>query len=543
MPPRAPRTSLAGRVAIAIALFVAAAFVANLVHHLLASTLCCGDDAFIAVAAKNLATGRGYASSYGGLTGSADVVRFDPRITTGPTLVVPAAAAIRVLGHRYWVPGATALALSLLLLAGVLAHLAAGAGGPRRWAPAVVVAILVVNLVTLGHYEHWTTLLGEVPALLLIFLGVLRCCDRRGRWRDQVTGGLLLGAAVATKTLAALAVPPVLALLVLAPPGRGAPAAGLPAGHATAAAGRRRLGRGIRAAVVVLAATAVPLLLFEAFKVADLGPAGYLESKRAGAAAFRAGPGSGLGQLLAGGVGPHVRATAARNWQALEEYFGAAGPPLALFVALALGLSARRRWAGRDDPVPLVLAAIAAAHLLWWLPLAGAARVRYALMGLGIGCLGAVFDLFRGTWSARKAALACALAAALLPRAADLATAMPRRPWFEASPRTASMLATARFLAEEREDRSIAADWWASGVDMEYLLPGTGNLVSHLSLAERGDPPVLFLENAKWIDLPPGVRARWQGSLARRGAELVFERAPYRVYAAPPLHRAGRDGS
>jgi hypothetical protein len=105
------------------------------------------------------------------------------------------------------------------------------------------------------------------------------------------------------------------------------------------------------------------------------------------------------------------------------------------------------------------------------------------------------------------------------------------------------MLETARFLEAERRDRMIAADWWATGADLEYLLEGTGNLVSHLSLERRGRPPVLFLENAQWIDLPPGIRERWDAALARSGAELAFESPPYRVYAAPPLVASEPPGS
>ena len=69
------------------------------------------DDAFIATAAKNLAMGAGYSSSYHGID------RFDPEISTGPVIVLPTALLIRLLGNEYWVPG---LAITLLIWATLL---------------------------------------------------------------------------------------------------------------------------------------------------------------------------------------------------------------------------------------------------------------------------------------------------------------------------------------------------------------------------------------------------------------------------------------
>lgn len=507
----------------ALAALVATAFAVLLVHHLLAGTLCCADDAFLAVAAKNLAIGEGYTSSYApGPQGDTGLVRFDPLISTGPALILPAAAAIRILGNRYWVPGAVALAIDLLLLAAIFLHLAAATREPRRWAPAVAVGLVALLLGTLGHLPQWYALLGEIPALLLLCLGVLRTLDARGRRRDLALGGVLLGLAYLTKALALMAVPVVLAFIVLAPAG--------------GAAGRKRLS----AAAVVLAAFLVPALLFEAAKLADLGAAGYGEAKRAEAVFLESSPGSGLRGLAQGDPIAYVHETGAGNLRALTDYFGTDWPLVAGLGALGLGLAARGRWTGREARAPLVVIAIAAAYAAWWLPLSGAARIRYLLIGIGLACLGVVLDLFWGPWSGRKTALACALAAALLPRMVYLPTLAPHPPWFQPGPRTAAMLEAVQFLEAERPGRVLAADWWAAGVDVEYLLEGSGNVVSHLSLERRGWPPVLFVENAQWIDLPQGVRERWEAALDRSGAVLAFERPPYRIYAAPPLARPVR---
>ena len=512
-------------VPVAGALLVSALFGLNLAHHAVAGTLCCADDAFTAVAAKNLATGQGYASSYAPAPdGALSLVPFDPLITTGPVLVVPAALGVFVFGNQYWVPGAAAVAVHLLLLAAVFVHLGRTEGGDRRWAAAVVLAVVALNLATLGHYEQWYTLLGEVAALLLLCLAVLWSLDgdrRRGRY---AMAGLLVGLACLAKLLALLALPVVLASVALHAARSQREPSSFP-----------RLARGLGAAIVAFACFCLPLALFEAGKLADLGLQGYLENKERAAWQMKASPGSGLTDLADGATLARLRETTLRNWRALTAFFGAAWPAASYLAALALGLAARGRWTGRDSAAPLALTGIAAVYAAWWLSISGGARVRYLLIGLGVWCLGVVLDLVRGPGSVRKALLACAFALALLPRVTFASAALPRWPLFEASPRTEAMLETARFLEAERQGRRIAADWWATGVDMEYLLPGTGNLVSHLSLDREAPSPVLLVENAQWIDLSPGLRERWDAAVTDLGAELELERPPYRVYAAPPL--------
>lgn len=539
-PPSAARWRAAGIAAlIATAALASALFAANLVDHLLAASLCCADDAFIAVAAKNLATGRGFSSSYHpARDGDNTLRRFDPAITTGPGLVVPAAAAIRVFGNRYWVPGAVVVSLNLLLLGLIGWRLAAAAAVPWRWVPAVVVGIAALNVLTVGNYEHWYALLGEIPAMLLLCLAVLWSFLGGQTWRRPAGGGLLLGWAGQVKTLALLAHPVVLVAIALFGT-RGAAAEPENEGRRPSSGGRVR--RGLRAACVAAAFAAVPTLTFEAFKLADLGWEGYRQMKAEEARFMETSRQSGLSALFEAHPVDRVRAIGAHNWQNLTAYFRTPWAAAAFLVAIGLGLGARRRWLGRDSPIPLVLTAMAAAYAAWWLSLSQGGRIRYLLIGLGLWCFGFVFDLFVGPFSLRKLALALAFCAAVLPKTENLDWILPPRPVFRPSPRTAAMLEARQFLEDHRDGRVIAADWWATGVDMEYLLAGSVNLVDHRSLAQLDAPRVLFFENARWIDLPQGVRDRWQEALERYGAAPAFERAPYRIYAVPPLSEEPRE--
>src|SRR5687767_14443995 len=63
--------------------------------------LCCADDSAIAIVAKNLALGHGYATSLQH-RGTPGLHAFDFGISTGPALIVPASVLIRVFGNQPW---------------------------------------------------------------------------------------------------------------------------------------------------------------------------------------------------------------------------------------------------------------------------------------------------------------------------------------------------------------------------------------------------------------------------------------------------------
>jgi hypothetical protein len=501
---------------LAAVLLVGSLFVANLADHLVAESLCCADDAFLATAAKNLAQGRGYASSYDPRkTGEVLLLPFDPLISTGPALILPAAAAIRVFGPRYWVPGAVVVAVNLLLLGALLVRLRSGAGDPRRWAAAAILLVVALNLAMIGHYEQWYALLGEIPALLLIGLGIALIFAPSAGPRAPLGGAFLLGLAYQTKSLAALSLPVVAAFVLL-----------------RAVRGGRR---DLRTAALAIALLCLPTAAFETYKLASLGLDEYRDVKQAEAVNMQVSKGSGFGVLTSEHPFEQIGATASGNWQRLAAYFTSPWAAAACLLSLGVGLAARRRWREPESWAALVLGAVAASYTVWWLMLSAGGRIRYLFLGLGLWCLAVVFDLATGTWSYRKAALALLVAAALLPRLSHSGRIAPPRPFFQPSARTAAMLETARFLETHRQERRIAADWWASGADMEYLLDGSSSLVHHLWLDELGSPSVLFRVHRKWLKLTPGLEERFRKTIDRSQGTLVFERGPYQIFAAPPL--------
>jgi hypothetical protein len=71
--------------------------------------LCCADDAWFAIIAKSLASGLGYATTFGASGEIAHPILFNPSTGTGPTLIVPCAIAFKIFGKNDVLHGLTAI--------------------------------------------------------------------------------------------------------------------------------------------------------------------------------------------------------------------------------------------------------------------------------------------------------------------------------------------------------------------------------------------------------------------------------------------------
>ncbi len=163
------------------------------------------DDASFAVVSKNLADGRGYLLTldYGNLDHRGSL--FSPKLGTGPSVILPGAAAIAVLGNEPWVPGLSLLltnALVLLLWVAVLRHTA---GTARATAYLTMFLMSSVSLTVL-HHEHWYAFLGEYQSFILAVSAFAIACLLAPRAITSFAAGMLLGLAVLSKELSALSV-------------------------------------------------------------------------------------------------------------------------------------------------------------------------------------------------------------------------------------------------------------------------------------------------------------------------------------------------
>lgn len=296
------------------------------------------DEAFNLTVPRNLLAGLGYASD-GALSGST-ITPFDPRISTGPVVLLPVAALLATGMDPVLAARLVPLGFWVLLLAGlaVLGRRIAG-----RWAALLAVAVPLAFTADAGvsPLQGPADLLGEIPAAALL-VWALAVLPRRA-W----LAGLLVGLAVQAKLIAALALPAfAVALWVLAD------------GH-----GWARLRDTVRRAWLPLLLSAVPTALFELGALLTLGPAGFIEHLRAFVRFVRSGGQSDAATTVLQKLG-----TLADSWS-LPPAVAVVGAVLALALA-TVGVVRRWRTATAEERVVIAyaLAAVvgALAFVAWW---------------------------------------------------------------------------------------------------------------------------------------------------------------------------------
>jgi hypothetical protein len=295
------------------------------------------DEAFNLTVPRNLLAGLGY-SSDGALSGSV-ITPFDPRISTGPVVLVPVAALLATGMDPVTAGRLIPLAFWIALLAG-LAVLGRRIGG--RWAALLAVTVPLAFTAGAGvsPIQGPADLLGEIPAAALI-VWALVVLPRRA-W----LAGLLVGLAVQAKLIALLALPAFAVALWVLADGRGWP----------------RIVDTLRRSWLPLLLVGVPTLLVELAALLSLGPAGFVDHLRAIVRFVRSGGQDATSSVL------EKLGTLAGSWS-----LPAALALLGAVIAVALALTGVvLRWRTATDAERLVIAyALAAlvgalAFVGWW---------------------------------------------------------------------------------------------------------------------------------------------------------------------------------
>ena len=200
-------------------------------------------------AARNLAHSGRY-----GLVYSRELRPFDVQLTTGPTVIAPAAVAFKAFGIGL-AQGRAVMAAYLLLAAGGLFWV-----GTQLYGRTVgTVALLVLAASDNATPAEARFVVGEAAALAFILWGAALFASARaaGRVSGHLGAGLLFGLAILTKAQFGL-LPLLLVALWLITRGR-------PGGFA------------LRHLLLLLVALATPLALWQLYQLSALGPAGYAE--------------------------------------------------------------------------------------------------------------------------------------------------------------------------------------------------------------------------------------------------------------------------
>ncbi len=350
------------------------------------------DGAMNAHVSKNLADSGEYRTSYG------DNRPFDHRIQTGVPYLAPLALVYRIAGVSLE-STLTVNAVYLFLLIALSTCYTAVISKKPLLAPLPGCLMLLIP----GLPEHAFGGYGEIPMFFFLLASAFSLSRLRetARLRWAVSFGTSLSLAYLTKTVALIALPAVLAIALA---------------DAT-------IFKQFKRAQMIAAciAFAVPVALFEAFKLAQLGGSSYFHwwQVQSGFIFLQAGVASGLSDTA--GLASKLH----RHWSLLLGYFHLNTLPFFAAMLLIAALLSRsflravRKLESPDYGVWL-LAGIGGAYFAWWLGItptekAWARRILAAMMiiqflgGLTIIRL-ALIAVRRRSGVARTIAAICALA-------------------------------------------------------------------------------------------------------------------------------------
>ena len=465
--------------------------------------VCCADDAFMAVVAKNLAWGFGYSTSlsFGGPDFA--LVPFDAHITTGPTLVLPTSAAIRILGNRFWVPGAVQVTLCTMLL--VAAWRALGPMATRgRAGTAAGVFILIAYAVSPYHFEHWYAMLGEVPAALAILLGLTVWAVHPASSRRSFIAAMLCSLAVLAKLLA---------LIYAATFLMSAVAVGLPT--------NRDPKRFWNLLGPVILGFLLPIVAFEVWKAVSLGPEGYLSQVRSlGRLMFTYG--TSRAAFSPGEITTRLITFSTR--------FGVSLPGLLILAAFG-GSLAWRTGNAAFRRLYLVLLASVAVHACYWL-LLSLGLPRYFFIGLILLSALVAIPYLALERPALIMLYSGALALGLLGTVGRLQGPISNLggTWSAPSTFRSNQATVVRFLDARLDRRPFVGQWWAPVADLEYLSKGVLDFKGYSALTPA--------------DLSRGVlvvtNSRFDNAGDKHFSSFVASCGPPVVTAAPySIHECG----
>jgi hypothetical protein len=323
------------------------------------------DEAFNLQVSLNVALGNGYQTWYGGPH------PLDLRITTGPTVLLPAAAVLRVLP-----PTAEAgrLVMTLFFVAFLVTVYYFGKLLlPRQHRLFFLVSIFfLLGIPTFN--QHCTFVLGEVPSITFYLLGLIAIAPSEGGPRTWSFAGFCFGLAVLTKISLLLCFPILLITLGMVC---------YPRGLVTVVA----------AVGLCTVGSALPLLVWHGYKLSMLGWPLY-QRVFSESVAFAQLHGSGAESVpfAFGNFGTRVPAHLA----VLSGAFGR--QPVVIGVALLVVLScAIALWLRHGRP-PLGFAIIGSASLLsfWWLAVSDWNLYRHSVPGYVFVALTCAYILAKG---------------------------------------------------------------------------------------------------------------------------------------------------
>jgi hypothetical protein len=457
----------------------------------------CADDAFHSVIAKNLAQGSGYASSVRVDDPVRPVRLFDPRVGTGPALIVPVSLMIRAFGNQYWVPGLTQVLISstlLILLFWVIKDI--GRPSDRTFAIGAFLSLCVV--VTAWHFGQWFALLGEVPAALLILVAIIwRTKFPQHHVRTFIAGNMI-GIAVMIKTLSFLYVMPFIVLLLF-----------------DSTFGGKKFRERLYSLLIFIVGLSIPLFGYEVWKLLTLGREDYISNIKESVAAIltKGGP--------LGTEGKPILAKINARSEILQQRFGISLPGIVglSWIAVYLCYSSYDKWIKRTVTAISIGLLI---HTAWWV-FFSSGRDRYFLMALLL-FLGLIsLPLLASIRTRVKWAYFIILGGLLISNLFRVGY-LTKMDLFERSETVINQERTLAYI--DQTGLPIATQCWATFASLEYMSPKSLHVKGYHTMERQADKEFLFVLNSKFVHHEDKKLSHF---LETCGAP-VYEAYPYQIY-------------
>ncbi len=483
-----------------IGLLIFSFFIYIVYGHVFSEGLSCADDSFFAVVAKNLAFGNGYATSDKGA-----LIYFDPRISIGPTLILPASLMISIFGNLPWVPGFVTATINFILIILIFLSLKSKIGIIRSLLLITVILIFYYILLAGNFFLYWYSFIGELPAALFFVWGVFIFASFPTHKKTIAFACLIFGLAFITKMLSLLGFIPILIWLII--------------NVIKDKPNRKTRFYSLFYGIIAFSA---PFLLFEIWKFFTLGFKAYLHNVIAVVFSFV----------------KHGAPTIASDFSFIAiiqerskifiENFGFSLITL-LLIAIIAGLSIfyfEKEKYIRTVFVFLMVGALL--HMLWWL-LLSYSWPRYAIIGLVLyfSALSCIIIISKSRILAFSIILLFMIIFSLGNKKLLSPVLFVLENKFEYTPRVKNLLKTAEFLKDYSQDIPFISGWWAIFTDLEYTLPSVLNF-KHYALVNENDyrRDLILVRNKIWVDFVP-IQAfeEWENKCS----EVLFDAPPYKV--------------
>jgi hypothetical protein len=478
--------------------------------HVFSSQLGSGDDALISVAARNLAEGNGYALSVP-YENNPVLDKFSPGITTGPTLIIPAAIIIKIVGNTLWAPGFTTATFCLILLLFIIYFIKKRFNLTFALLFSITLIIFLYNTTAGNHFFHWFLILGEIPATFLNILALIIVAYSPYRRKYVIIACLLFGLAFTTKMLSLLGFLPLLAWFLIS-------------------LIREKNNRKLLMINYLLgiAIFLTPFILFELWKVISLGLSGYINNWAGFIQLF-----SHLSGAERISTGSFIDQFIIRN-DLLSNSFGFSIYIL-LVAAIVTGVIIILYSDKKFIKLLFILLMTGSfLHLFYWV-FFSLGWVRYALIGLFLFFTALSLLVFIKLPKGIIPVIIILLITTFLRPLSELKKPINRfqQFGFNYCLRLENLQKTVSFLEKYKQDRPFISAWWASAADIEYALPDLQNFkqFNHLTNEDYSRDLIIAL-NTKFT--APRFHTDNFHQWNKENSKIIYEASPYIIYIRKP---------